>query len=1119
MLILFIACGDQEGNQPPDSVRISFVEDFVLAGQPLEFQIDNTPVDPDGDKVIYQTTWYVNDEVQIEYTDETKIPEGIVLGGQKWNVEVVASDGKLQSDPATVEIEITNTFPTVEISGSEATVANTDMAWKINIEDPDQQDVGVEVEILVNNDSVSTENQNISFPYQEIDVSLSSENYVKGDEVQLTIRMDDSFGEIEELKTFTVGNLEPEMLDVFLSEGSVLQPPIATLSAQDLDEDIVVFQYQWYENSEVSGSGGEISGELQLEETNVYQVDIEIPTGFQKGDTWSVSVTPFDGESNGFASSSNEIIIGNSAPSVSDGQILPENIYADSQVTCSAISFDDVDGDDVSFDYIWYSNGIEIGQGVELSLVGTSLVQGDELVCEMIPSDAEGTGASIEVLTVISNTTPQVQNVAISIQGGEAGTIEDSLECSFEVLDIDGDATTQSISWYQNGNLVEGENDIILSLTSMTKQDEIYCSVSSTDSIDTSSDVVSESFIIVNSIPYISSPGVQLSPTTITSTDVVLCNYDGYFDADINDTDQSQIEWLDSTNNVFATTLALDIQNSFATEGDLLKCRVTPYDGEDYGAPLIKPFIVQNATPLVSIELSTDTIYTDSELSVSIDASDVENDLFTLLIEWLVDGTLVKETSDYIEGVTEIDDYVDSLDGEFYFNKGEEVLVRVTITQVDDTTIYRQVESDIFVVQNSNPPSPNVRFEPMNPFPGELVKCIFDGDEPVDIDGDELTYEVHWYQNDELFEGVGTMTSNFLLPDWVDGEQSNVTNGILLNGVISLSTEWRCIMTVTDVDGGSNEGSFSFDICPLGQYEDCLASSCDEIKEAGYDLTLMPSDFKPTHNYDALLDPDPTDNRLINGPFDGRYWIDLPENGPTEVYCDMNTDDGGWTHLLTTSSDAPDFLAGGTGWFNEGEDITEEELRVYDANAGDQTLQPPTYGLLESNEIRLCYGFIFPENVGDIFPEQQCYSFSLGYVDPLDMDQKITRSLQSFFVEDETHIDCSKGNEIYGIPDENLEEATQNCEGVDHFAGRMNDFSNFPNNRNCYWLGINHQSEGNFTLGSTNSALGLLYSTAETCEYNPSFVGNTYGIGLGLVVPPQNNQYYNNWKLWHVFGR
>ena len=332
------------------------------------------------------------------------------------------------------------------------------------------------------------------------------------------------------------------------------------------------------------------------------------------------------------------------------------------------------------FQYIWTSNGVEIAQGQDLSIADVQLYQGADLRCEILPSDDEASGQTYEITTVVLNTAPVVEDVVLDIIGGTNGTVEDMVECDFDIFDVDQDSTSSTISWYQNGNVLTGETTSTLSLGTMSKNDEIYCSVSATDSIESSLEVVSNSITIANSIPSITS--IQLSPTTVTSADVVLCSYDGYSDADVSDMDQSIIEWLDSTNNVLATTLAFDVQNQAVSQGDLLKCRVTPYDGEDFGSPLIKPFIIQNAPPVVSVELSTDTIYTNSELSVSIEASDVENDLFSLQIEWLVDGTLVKETLDYNDGTTQIEDYTDSLDGNFYFDKGQEVVVRTTVTQL-----------------------------------------------------------------------------------------------------------------------------------------------------------------------------------------------------------------------------------------------------------------------------------------------------------------------------------------------------------------------------------------------------------------------------------------------------
>ena len=90
----------------------------------------------------------------------------------------------------------------------------------------------------------------------------------------------------------------------------------------------------------------------------------------------------------------------------------------------------------------------------------------------------------------------------------------------------------------------------------------------------------------------------------------------------------------------------------------------------------------------------------------------------------------------------------------FYFVKGQEVVVRTTVTQLADNSIFKQIQSETLIVQNLQILLfPMYVLKPMNPFPSESVTCVFDEGEPVDVDGDELTYEVHWYQNDQLSKG------------------------------------------------------------------------------------------------------------------------------------------------------------------------------------------------------------------------------------------------------------------------------------------------------------------------------------------------------------------------------
>ena len=93
----------------------------------------------------------------------------------------------------------------------------------------------------------------------------------------------------------------------------------------------------------------EIEGVLESEDSNIFEADIEFPNEFQKNEIWSLSVTPFDGESSGFAVTSNEITIQNSPPSILEGEILPENIYADSLVSCSVLNAEDPDEDELCF--------------------------------------------------------------------------------------------------------------------------------------------------------------------------------------------------------------------------------------------------------------------------------------------------------------------------------------------------------------------------------------------------------------------------------------------------------------------------------------------------------------------------------------------------------------------------------------------------------------------------------------------------------------------------------------------------------------------------------------------------------------------------------------------------
>ena len=89
------------------------------------------------------------------------------------------------------------------------------------------------------------------------------------------------------------------------------------------------------------------------------------------------------------------------------------------------------------------------------------------------------------------------------------------------------------------------------------------------------------------------------------------------------------------------------------------------------------------------------------------------------------------------------------------------------------------------------------------------------------------------------------------------------------------------------------------------------------------------------------------------------------------------------------------------------------------------------------------------------------------------------RTLQSFFVDGATHIDCSKGNELYGIEDINLDGEGNNAFCLDYSAyrGAYEFYSTLQSYTGCYWLGLINSVQMNGNENGTGSALGLLYSS------------------------------------------
>ncbi len=178
--------------------------------------------------------------------------------------------------------------------------------------------------------------------------------------------------------------------------------------------------------------------------------DAELPaSATSEGETWTVTVTPSDGEVEG-PSATASLSIGNAAPKVTSISLSPTEAYTDDTLTVSATT-SDPDGDTVYLSYVWTVDGATVSTATTLS--GASAFDKGELVKVTItPRDADGEGDAVSASTTILNSAPEAPEISLSPELADGG--EDPLYCEIETgsADADADAITYTILWTVDGD-------------------------------------------------------------------------------------------------------------------------------------------------------------------------------------------------------------------------------------------------------------------------------------------------------------------------------------------------------------------------------------------------------------------------------------------------------------------------------------------------------------------------------------------------------------------------------------------------------------------------------------------------------------------------------------------
>lgn len=336
-----------------------------------------TARDADDDPLDLSWVWRRDGE-SVSGLAEATVPGDYPKRGEQWQVEVVASDGDADSEPATAEVTIGNSPPVVsqvQIT-PESPVTTTAVQVVAEGSDPDGDSLTFRYTWSVDGSVLSGQTGS----------TLGPTHFSRDEVVQVGVIADD--GELQSspvYATLAIRNTAPTVRSVDL--GPAISRAGTTMTCTpgglaDIDGDAVSPIYDWRVNSTYLGLDAPTFG----------------PGRVRRGDQVTCQVTPTDGTSRGEPRESRTITILNTVPTVPEVILSPEDPTDNNDLLCDVVApSTDADGDGVEYGFRWFRNGIEYTGATSTThfagdtVLSDSLLVDDEWACEARASDDLGT--------------------------------------------------------------------------------------------------------------------------------------------------------------------------------------------------------------------------------------------------------------------------------------------------------------------------------------------------------------------------------------------------------------------------------------------------------------------------------------------------------------------------------------------------------------------------------------------------------------------------------------------------------------------------------------------------------------------------------------------------------
>jgi len=546
-------------NTPPPAPSLTLVPARPRRTDPMAVRIAQPP-DADGDAVTWRIAWSREGQKVDLPPGQAEVPRGLARKGERWRVEVVASDGEAESPPARLEWTIANAPPgPAVISLCDGPVA-----------------AGTPLEVKLRSPAQDPDGDPVSYRYEW---SQGAREKTAG-----AARLP-AGGRKHDLWRVVVtpgdgaDDGPPAAADCLVVNSPPGRPRVAlepatptaesglavrvTAPSADRDGDQVTYRYAW-----------ERDGQPVLLE------GAQVPPGkLRHGERWTVTVRPFDGEEEGEAEVASAVV-GNTPPPVPAVGLQPGSPAAGQALACAVTAPQrDADGERVEVRRRWLRNGEPVAAVAGQAELPAGLSRrGERWRCEAWTGDGTAESARAGAEVTVQNGRPGAPRVAIEPAAPRVG---EALECRFlaEAVDPDGDPLRYAYGWWRDdrklpltGARVEGRE--------VRKGQRWRCQAVASDGTLESEPATADA-VVRNSPP--GPMAVRLLPVEPRPGQALRCEIAQRSEDADGDAVRHAYAWTRNGEPQSFSTGTDEVPGRLVKAGDRWRCAVTPGDGEAGG--------------------------------------------------------------------------------------------------------------------------------------------------------------------------------------------------------------------------------------------------------------------------------------------------------------------------------------------------------------------------------------------------------------------------------------------------------------------------------------------------------------------------------------------------------